>query len=360
MGQLYQRGRIWWVKYYVNGRPVRESTGVMKEQEARRFLKAREGDTAKGLPMLPRADRLRYEDAVADLKQHYATTGDRDLEEAGWRLAHLEPCFRGRRLASIGRAEVTAYANRRQSEGASNATINRELGVLGRMLKLAYENSKLVRLPIIRKLKEGAPREGFFEDHQYQAVRWRPPEDLQVAIDIMHTFGWRKVLGLERRQLDLKAGTLRLDPGSTKNDEGRVVYLTPELKSALTAHVARVDAQQRRLGRIVPVLFPHIGKGKRAGTPRGDFRKAWATACKAAGVAGRLRHDFRRTAVRNMERKAVPGSVAMKITGHLTEAVYRRYAIVSDADLQEATRRIAGTFSGTPERSAVDGGPVSV
>ena len=138
------------------------------------------------------------------------------------------------------------------------------------------------------------------------------------------------------------------------------MYLTPELKSALTAHVARVEAQQRRLGRIVPVLFPHIGKGKRAGTPRGDFRKAWATACKAAGVAGRLRHEFRRTAVRNMERKAGPGSVAMKITGHLTEAVYRRYAIVSDADLQEATRRIAGTFSGTPERSAVDGGPVSV
>jgi hypothetical protein len=37
----------------------------------------------------------------------------------------------------------------------------------------------------------------------------------------------------------------------------------------------------------------------------------------------------------------------MKITGHKTEAVYRRYAIVSDADLQEAARKLAGAFAGT-------------
>ena len=48
-----------------------------------------------------------------------------------------------------------------------------------------------------------------------------------------------------------------------------------------------------------------------------------------------------------MERAGVPRSVATKITGPKTESVYRRYAIVSDADLQEASRRLAGTFSGT-------------
>jgi integrase len=60
-----------------------------------------------------------------------------------------------------------------------------------------------------------------------------------------------------------------------------------------------------------------------------------------------LRHDFRRTAVHNLERSGAPRSVAMKITGHRTEAVYRRYAIVSDADIQAATRRLTGTISGT-------------
>jgi hypothetical protein len=83
MGQLYQRGHIWWIKYYVNGRPVRESTGLDKEKAAARILKDREGRVATGQPFLPRADRVRYEEAVKDLRQHYETTGERNLEEVG-------------------------------------------------------------------------------------------------------------------------------------------------------------------------------------------------------------------------------------------------------------------------------------
>ena len=49
----------------------------------------------------------------------------------------------------------------------------------------------------------------------------------------------------------------------------------------------------------------------------------------------------------NKLQAGVPRSVAMKITGHKTEAVYQPYAIVSDANLQDAARRLAGTFTGT-------------
>jgi integrase len=154
--------------------------------------------------------------------------------------------------------------------------------------------------------------------------------------------------------VDLEAGTLRLDPGQTKNDEARVVYLTPEVKGLLAAQVVRVEALQRRLGRIVPFLFPRTGKGKRAGQRRGDFRKAWAAACRAAGVPGMHRHDLRRTAVRNLVNAGVPERVAMKITGHKTRAVFDRYHIVAPGDLQEAARKLAGTFSGTLIPGAVD------
>lgn len=373
MGSLYRKRRkqpdgsiveeqIWWAKYYQNGRPVRESTGTNQRKHAERFLKAREGAVATGQPILPRADRVRYEEAAAALRAHYTTTGERDLEEAQWRLTHLTRFFAERRLASLGPADATAYAAARQGQGAANATINRELAVLGRMLRLAYEHGTLLRMPILRKLKEAPPREGFFEPEAFLAVRRRLPEDLQVAITISYTYGWRmrsEVLALARRQVDLTTGTLRLEPGSTKNDDGRVVYLTAELKGLLAAHVERVKALERRLGRILPMLFPHL-TGRRAGTLRRDFRKAWATACQAAGCPGMLRHDFRRTAVRNLERAGVPRSVAMKITGHRTEAVYRRYAIVSDADLQAATQRLAGTIPGTSAGRAVDSGPVSV
>lgn len=82
MGYLYRPklkngkpGRIWWCKYYINGRPARESTGMEKEMEARRFLKEREGRVATGHPILPRVDRIRYEEIARDLWQHYEATG---------------------------------------------------------------------------------------------------------------------------------------------------------------------------------------------------------------------------------------------------------------------------------------------
>jgi integrase len=349
MGHLYQRGAVWWVKYYVNGRPVRESTGAAKEKEAERFLKQREGRAAAGLPLLPRADRVRYEEAAKDLRAHYETTGSRNPDEAGKRFKHLDGFFTGCRLANIGGADAAAYIAHRQAQKAANGTINRELAVLTRMLRLAYENGKLLRLPVIRKLKEAAPRAGFFERDAFLAVRRRLPEDLQLAVNLAYTYGWRmqsEVLSLERRQLDLEAGTLRLEPGTTKNGEGREVYLTPDIKSALTAQQARVDALQRALGRIVPYVFPHL-HGRHRGQGRKDFRKAWATACKNAGAPGMLRHDLRRTAVRNMVNAGVPERVAMSVTGHKTRSVFDRYHIVSAGDLQDVARRLTGTISGT-------------
>jgi len=235
-----KRSQVWWVKYYANGVRQRKSTGTRKESEAKRVARELEGRIARGEPILPRADRISYEEAAKDLREYYQTSGSRDLE-ADHRLKPLDRLFRGRRLASVGPADATKYALSRQGEGKSNGTINRELAVLGRMLKLAYENGKLLRLPVIRKLKESGPRQGFFEREQFDAVRRRLPLDLQAAVTIAHTFGWRmqsEILSLKRHQLDLEAapdGTLRLEPGTTKNREGRIVYLTPELRTLLAA-----------------------------------------------------------------------------------------------------------------------------
>src|ERR1035437_7893328 len=66
----------------------------------------------------------------------------------------------------------------------------------------------------------------------------------------------------------------------------------------------------------VTAISPHVFHAKAA--PVGDFRKAWATACKKAKVPGRLFHDLRRTAVRNMIRAGVPQTVPMSISGHRT------------------------------------------
>jgi len=293
---------------------------------------------------------VRYEEAAKALREHYTVTGARDLTEAEYRLAHLDRFFAHRKLASIGPADAEQYALARQKAGASNGTVNRELAVLGRMLKLAYEHGTLARLPILRKLTEAAPRQGFFERDRFEAVRWRLSSDLQVAVSIAHTYGWRmqsEILPLERRQLDLEAGTLRLDPGQTKNKDGRVVVLTAELRRLLIEQVERVRTLERHRGIIVRYLFPHLTGLRRAGEPRRDFRRAWRTACKAAGCPGMLRHDLRRTAVRNLTRAGVPERVAMSLTGHRTRAVFDRYNIVSEADQREAAAKLDGDNSVT-------------
>jgi integrase len=105
--------------------------------------------------------------------------------------------------------------------------------------------------------------------------------------------------------------------------------LTPRLRAVLEAQLAHTHAVELATGRVVPWLFHRDGK------PIKSFRRAWATACRLAGLPGRIPHDFRRTAVRNLERAGVPRSTAMAMVGHQTEAIYRRYAIADESMLRD-------------------------
>jgi len=116
--------KTWWAKYYANGVPVRESTHTGKKGEARRFLKMREGRTASGESIHPRIDRIRYEEADADLRTHYKTSGARDVKECEFLFHHLEAFFRTKRIAGIGPSDITRYIARRQEEGAANASVS--------------------------------------------------------------------------------------------------------------------------------------------------------------------------------------------------------------------------------------------
>ena len=171
----------------------------------------------------------------------------------------------------------------------------------------------------------------------------------------------------EWRQVDFRGGIIRLDPGSTKNDEGRVFPFAgyEALARLLREQRERTEAVERTRRRIVRRVF------RRSDKLIQDFRGAWEAACIAAGFyrvvnpeappaqqrkkATKLLHDFRRTAVRNLERAGVSRSVAMKLTGHKTESIYRRYAIVSESDLAEGVKKLDTLLqsSTSPARTVV-------
>jgi integrase len=135
--------------------------------------------------------------------------------------------------------------------------------------------------------------------------------------------------------VDWAGGFVRLEPGTTKNREGRAFPMTPALCAILERRLEFTRRCERTQARIIPWVF------HRKGEPVKSMNRSWRTACEGAGVPGRLMHDLRRTAVRNLERAGVSRSVAMKMTGHKTESVYRRYAIVSEVDLKEAGAKLA-------------------
>lgn len=81
MGMTYQRGAVCWVKHYRNARPMRESSGSTKESDAIQLLKIREGDIAHGLPVNPTLNRIRFDEAVEDLKTEYAVNGRWSADE---------------------------------------------------------------------------------------------------------------------------------------------------------------------------------------------------------------------------------------------------------------------------------------
>ncbi len=383
-------GFVWWAKYYANGVAVRESTGTDSETEARRYLKIQEGKAASGHHAAPHLGRILYDEVAADLRTYYETYGKRNLEEVEDRLTHLDKFFSGMRIATIWTTQITAFVKKRKGEGAANATINRDLGVLRRMLRLAQKNKKLVQVPPFEMLEENKPREGFFEREPFEAVKRHLSVDRQVIVTIEYVLGWRakkEVPAMKRTQVDLLTGTLRLEPGTTKNKDGRLAYMPPDLLEMVRVQEERVQALERELGRPIPWLFPHLD-GPHKGERLQSFRKAWVTACIEAtldleglggearerryvemreaiargekpGLVKMIQHDFRRTAVRNMVNRGVPEKVAMEVSGHETRSVFDTYHIVSPADLREVARKQAGTFSGivpsTPEEKANGG-----
>ena len=137
------------------------------------------------------------------------------------------------------------------------------------------------------------------------------------------------MLPLTADRVDLQVRAVRLNPGETKNGRGRTFMLTTDLRRILTTQIASLAALKQR-GIVSGWVFHRAD-----GTQIRDMRKRWKTACEAAGYPYALFHDFRRSAVRTLERSGVPRSTSMSMVGHETESIYRRYTIQDEVMLRE-------------------------
>ncbi len=328
--------RTWMMKLWVGGKPLKRSARTTSRALASKQLEHWKAQIRQGT-YVPEADQTRFEDLATLLTDEYRANGRKSLGRAQAALAHLKEFFIGWRAQAIATDRILAYIRHRQAQQAANATINRELAALKRMFRLGERAGKVVRRPFIDLLQEHNARTGFFEREAFDAVLGRLPDDLQAVFAVAYLTGWRvksEILTRQWAHVDFPSGWLRLEPGETKNAEGRQFPLTSALRAVLERQRDRTLAVEKATRAIIPWVF------HRAGRPIKSFRRAWLTACTAAGLADRIPHDFRRTAVRNLERAGVPRSTAMKMVGHKTESIYRRYAIVDEAMLKEGAAKL--------------------
>lgn len=350
MGSIYRRGNVWWIKYYRNGKSYRESSKCTKKMVAKKLLDRREGEIAAGKMPGIHFEKVIFDNLAEGLLQDYRINQRKSLIRAERSVGHLKRFFEANPIPQITTPKINNYIESRLTEGASNASINRELSALKRMLNLgAQQTPPLVdRVPHIPMLKENNARKGFFEHDEFLALREALPDHLKGFVTFAYRTGWRltEISTLKWAQVDRRSGIVRLEVGETKNDEARTIYLDDELKQVIEGQWEARKGHRK----LTPFVFLNEN-----GTDRiKRFDKSWKTACKDAKIGKRIFHDLRRTAVRNMVRSGVPERVAMMVSGHKSRSVFDRYNITNDADLMEAARKQSayldsktGTNSGT-------------
>ncbi|HEV2521969.1 MAG TPA: site-specific integrase [Candidatus Acidoferrales bacterium] len=355
-GSLIQRKgcKFWYASFYdESGKQQRVSTKEESKQSALAVLRKLMGKSERGEAV--KETKLAYGDIRGGLIANYVERGNKTLEVGidgteivnGLRALDSycgyvpakddKPGNPGVRVAKITTDFAREFAKQRAAEGLSNATINRSLQCLRRMLNIAKEDGKIIAVPKIRLLKEPAARKGFLPLEKFEELLAALPVHLRPLITFLYYCGVRlgEALQVEWSQVDLKAALIRLEEEQTKSGEARVIPLPDVLVSTLS----RVEPKR---GRVFDSK---------------NLRSEWVKACVAVGLgtseemtsangwkwdrySGLIVHDLRRSAVRNLRLAGVSETVAMKISGHKTPEVFRRYNIVSTDDVTAAMRAV--------------------
>lgn len=303
--QQLRTSPTWWIAYSFRGVKYRQSSGSPKRSDAVKLLRRRLEEMSRGRLVGPDAEKLTFTALTEMVLTDYKVNSRKSLVRATSAVGHLRAFFGFAHAPDVTGDRVNSYIKYRQEAGAQPASIRYELSILKRAFTLAVQVGKLAHRSYISSIEVRNTRTGFFERADFEAVRDRLPVEVRPVVTFAYLTGWRirsEVLPIQWTQVDLKAGTVRLEPGTTKNDDGRSFPFAKFLDLADTIQQQRdyTSAVERQKSVIIPWVF------HRNGAPIKDFRGAWESACEGAGVAGKIPHDFRRTAVRNLERAGVP------------------------------------------------------
>ena len=337
----YDNSPNWVSAFYVHGRERRESTGTVDLKAARRIhkqkLDAVAADRGGHKPFTPASQqRATVAELLDAWLEDVQLRGLKSAKSYGYHSRAGRERFGAWRAADVTSEKVDAWVAKLRTEGLANATCNRRVQMLASAFKLGLTRKRITSAPLFRKLSEaGNARTGFFEADEIERLIPVLPEHLRDLTRFCYLTAWRKqeALGLLWENVDLAGRVITLP--TTKNGKRRTLALGGEVLEILKRREAERLTERNGEPVVASTVF-HLH-----GRPIKDFKRAWRSALREAGLPHRLFHDLRRTGVRNLIRRGVPEVTAMSISGHRTRSTFDRYNIVSGADQRKAMEAVS-------------------
>jgi len=244
--------RVWWVRFGCRRTYGKaECSGLHQENShsddpriAEKLLRKRLGEVDRGRLVTVDVERTMFEDLAQMIETDYVVNRRKSSERLNYSLVHLREAFGNSRALAITTDRIKEFIKQRQQAGAANGTIACELACLKRMFVLAHQAERIAHRPYIPSIQTAPPRSGFFEQPQLDAVLKHLPAALVPAIKFAAWTGWRKneILKLTWANIDFVHGGVRLEPGTTKNSEGRTFpFLSPPRPGRADLRPARAD-----------------------------------------------------------------------------------------------------------------------
>jgi integrase len=338
------RSAVWWYEFTYVGSRIRESSKQTKKTLAIEAEKQRRKELEQSYAGIPShetpKDRIRtVKGALATYGKSYAVNHrEKSTAVVTERSKHLERLLGSLLMPDLTQERITAYMSERKTEGASNRTINMELGVLSRAVGQHFR----VLWPKLKKLEERhdigralAPDE---ESRLIEAVQKNRSRLIGPFVRIALFTGMRRdeIRLLRWSQIDFEKKHITVGRAKTSAGRGRVIPIGPTLAAVLSLHA---DWFKAKFGAIEPdwFVFPFCRRAKPIdpARPVTTLRKAWGTVCGQAGIQCRI-HDLRHTVCTKMAEAGVPEATMLDIMGHMSTAMLRRYSHIRQAAKVEA------------------------
>lgn len=337
----------WFIRYYIGGKSRLEFVGT--KTEARDRYEELTGKIRKG-EIVADCRKTRISDLISLGLNEAKEKSFKSMKEferfarllgqhfGAWRASALttDDCRKYRILRKEGKLTTKDPEKRKNQKirAVSDSTINRELAWLRHVYKLGFKKKPrlVAAVPEIHFIPEHNVREGFFEPTEFESLKAHLPAHLKPVVILGFYTGMRRgeILNLRWSQVDFGAGVLRLESKDTKTKRPRNIPLGPEVRALLEAWRLETMTKYPACDRVA-----HFD-----GQPIKSITRSWKTACRRAGLPGKLFHDLRRTAIRNLTKAGVDRKVAKMISGHKTDSVFERYEIMNDQDLIEAAEKV--------------------